>query len=152
MQVAGRLMSKGIDYSAICNNSYYAKSLTQNRMLGLALLKAKTYSNDRIIATVITKQELDEYNATSRQLEGVVQQLRDTKGVEVALFLYELSDGDFKGSTRATGEEDMVEICKEYGGGGHKKAAGFNVLTNDPWGEIDKIVARIEKQFEALGI
>lgn len=152
MQVAGRLMSKGIDYSKICNDSYYAKSLTQNRMLGLALLKAKTYSKDRIIAVVITKAELDEYGANSRQLEGIVQQLRDTKGVEVALFLYELEPGEFKGSTRATGEEDMVEICRFYGGGGHKKAAGFSVMTSDPWGEIDRIVARIEKQFEALGI
>lgn len=152
MQVAGRLMSKGIDYPTICNASYYEKTLVQNRLLGVALLNAKTYSNDRIIAAVITKEDLARYNANSRHLEGIVQQLRSTKGVEVAIFLYELEENNYKGSTRATGDVNLVEICQLYGGGGHMKAAGFNVTTSDPWAEIDNIVKVVEKQFDELGM
>ena len=73
-------------------------------------------------------------------------------GVEVAVFLYELEDGDFKGSTRATGDVDLTVITGVYGGGGHKKAAGFSVNTKDPWAVIEEIVGMIEKQFKELGI
>ncbi len=152
MQAAGFLMSTGIDYPKICTDTYYAKTMVQNRMLGKALLGCKTFSNDRIIAAVITAEDMAEYGAKSKHLEGIVQQLRDTTGVEVAVFLYELEDGDFKGSTRASGDVDLTVITGKYGGGGHKKAAGFSVATKDPWSIVNEIVDMVEKQFDELGI
>ena len=145
-------MTKGIDYPKICTDTYYAKTMVQNRMLGKALLNCKTFEDGKIIAAVITKADMEEFGAQSKHLEGIVQQLRDTTGVEVAVFLYELEDGDFKGSTRATGDVDLTVITGVYGGGGHKKAAGFSVATKDPWSVIDEIVQMIKKQFDQLGI
>ena len=106
----------------------------------------------KIIAAVITAEAMAQYGAQSKHLEGIVQQLRDTTGVEVAVFLYELEDGDFKGSTRATGDVDLTAITGVYGGGGHKKAAGFSVNTKEPWSIIAEIVDMIEEQCKQLGI
>ncbi len=152
MDAAGFLMTKGIDYPKICTDTYYAKTMVQNRMLGKALLGCKTFCDGKIIAAVITAEDMAEFGAQSKHLEGIVQQLRDTTGVEVAVFLYELADGDFKGSTRATGDVDLTVITGKFGGGGHKKAAGFSVSTKDPWNVIDEIVKMIEQQFKELGI
>ncbi|PHU40055.1 DHH family phosphoesterase [Pseudobutyrivibrio ruminis] len=152
MSAAGFLMSKGIDYPKICTDTYYAKTMIQNKMLGTALLNCKTYDDGKIIAAVITAEDMAQYGAQSKHLEGIVQQLRDTTGVEVAVFLYELEDGDFKGSTRATGDVDLTAITGVYGGGGHKKAAGFSVNTKEPWSIIAEIVDMIEEQFKQLGI
>ncbi len=152
MAAAGYLMTKGIDYPKICTDTYFAKTMIQNRMLGKALLSCKTFLDGKVIAAVITKEDMAEYGAESKHLEGIVQQLRDTTGVEVAVFLYELEDGDFKGSTRATGDVDLTVITGVYGGGGHKKAAGFSVNTNDPWSVINDIVDMVEKQLKELGI
>ena len=152
MQCAGFLMSLGIDYPKICDETYYAKTMIQNRMLGMALLNCKTFVDDKIIAAVITADDMKKYNAQSKHLEGIVQQLRDTTGVEVAIFLYELEDGDFKGSTRATGDVDLTVITGKFGGGGHKKAAGFSVATKNPWGIIDEIIELVKEQFIELGI
>lgn len=152
MAAAGYLMSKGIDYPKICTDTYYAKTMVQNRMLGTALLGCKTYSDGRIIAAVITAEDMAKFGAKSKHLEGIVQQLRDTTGVEVAIFLYELEDGDYKGSTRATGDVDLTVITGMYGGGGHKKAAGFSVATKEPWTIVEEIVSMVEKQFDELGI
>ena len=152
MDAAGFLMTKGIDYSKICTDTYYTKTMIQNRMLGKALLNCKTFEDGKIIAAVITAEDMAEYGAQSKHLEGIVQQLRDTTGVEVAVFLYELEDGDFKGSTRATGDVDLTVITGKFGGGGHKKAAGFSVETKDPWGVIAQIVEMIKVQFSELGI
>ena len=152
MAAAGFLMTKGIDYPKICTDTYYAKTMIQNKMLGIALLNCKTFDDGKIIAAVITAEDMAEYGAQSKHLEGIVQQLRDTTGVEVAVFLYELEDGDFKGSTRATGDVDLTVITGKYGGGGHKKAAGFSVNTKEPWTIIAEIVEMIEEQFKQLGI
>ena len=152
MAAAGFLMSKGIDYPKIVSDTYFAKTMVQNRMLGKALLNCKTFLDGKIIAAVITAEDMAEYGAQSKHLEGIVQQLRDTTGVEVAIFLYELDDGDFKGSTRATGDVDLTVITGKYGGGGHKKAAGFSVATKEPWKIIDQIVELVSIQFKELGI
>ncbi len=151
MDAAGYLMTMGIDYPKICTDTYYAKTMIQNRMLGLALLSCKTYLDGKVIAAVVTAEDMAKYGAQSKHLEGIVQQLRDTTGVEVAIFLYELEDGDFKGSTRATGDVDLTAITGVYGGGGHKKAAGFSVATKEPWKIIDDIVAMVETQLIQLG-
>ena len=126
--------------------------MIQNRMLGKALLGCKTYLDGKVIAAVITADDMAEFDAQSKHLEGIVQQLRDTTGVEVAVFLYELEDGDFKGSTRATGDVDLTVITGKYGGGGHKKAAGFSVNTKAPWDVIDDIVSMVETQLKELGM
>ena len=152
MAAAGFLMTKGIDYPKICTDTYFAKTMVQNRMLGKALLGCRTYLDGKVIAAVITAEDMAEFGAESKHLEGIVQQLRDTTGVEVAVFLYELADGDFKGSTRATGDVDLTVITGIYGGGGHKKAAGFSVDTDKPWDVIDNIVSMIEKQLKELGL
>ena len=146
MDAAGFLMTKGIDYPKICSD------MIQNRMLGKALLGCKTFLDGKVIAAVITAEDMAEFGAESKHLEGIVQQLRDTTGVEVAVFLYELADGDFKGSTRATGDVDLTVITGVYGGGGHKKAAGFSVDTDKPWDIIDNIVSMVEKQLKELGL
>ncbi|SES68421.1 phosphoesterase RecJ domain-containing protein [Pseudobutyrivibrio sp. C4] len=152
MAAAGFLMTKGIDYPKICTDTYFAKTMVQNRMLGKALLGCRTYLDGKVIAAVITAEDMAEFGAESKHLEGIVQQLRDTTGVEVAVFLYELTDGDFKGSTRATGDVDLTVITSVYGGGGHKKAAGFSVDTDKPWDVIDNIVSMVEKQLKELGL
>ena len=152
MAAAGFLMSTGIDYPKICTDTYFAKTMIQNRMLGKALLGCKTFLDGKVIAAVITAEDMAEFGAESKHLEGIVQQLRDTTGVEVAVFLYELADGDFKGSTRATGDVDLTVITGVYGGGGHKKAAGFSVDTNKPWDVIENIVSMVEKQLKELGL
>ncbi len=152
MAAAGFLMSKGIDYPRICTDTYFAKTMIQNRMLGKALLSCKTFEDGKIIAAVITKEDMAEFDAKSKHLEGIVQQLRDTTGVEVAIFLYELEDGDFKGSTRATGDVDLTVITGKFGGGGHKKAAGFSVETNDPWTIVKEVVDLVKLQFQELGL
>ena len=121
-------------------------------MLGKALLECQTYLDGKVIASVITAKDMAEYGAESKHLEGIVQQLRDTTGVEVAVFLYELADGDFKGSTRATGDVDLTVITGKYGGGGHKKAAGFSVATNKPWDVVEDVVSMVEKQLKELGM
>jgi phosphoesterase RecJ-like protein len=81
---------------------------------------------------------MEQYNVLPKHLEGIVNQLRVTKGVRVALFLYENEDGTWKGSLRVNGEFNVAEVAQCFGGGGHVKAAGFTIE-----GPVDTAMERV---------
>ena len=70
-------------------------------------------------------------HALPKHLEGIVAQLRSTKGVDVAILIYENADGTYKVSMRTNGAVDVAAICEKHGGGGHVRAAGAT-MTGDP--------------------
>ena len=144
MNVAGKLMDKGIDYSRIIDETYYQKLYKQNLILGKALMKSKLYLDDKVILSYISKEEMDEYDVLPRHLEGIVQQLRNTKEAEVAVFMYQTDDKGYKVSTRATGDVNLALLAQKFGGGGHAKAAGFSVYEN-PETSIPKILEELKK-------
>ena len=127
MNVAGRLMEMGIDYPKIVDDTFYTKTFNQNQILGLALLKSELPLDGKVIVSVITQEEMKKYDVLPKHLDGIVNQLRVTKGVEVALFLYETEDKEFKGSLRVNGNVNVAKVASHFGGGGHIKAAGFSV-------------------------
>ena len=144
MNIAGQLMEMGIDYPKIVDETFYTKTFNQNKILGQALLNSKLYLDGKVIASVISHQEMQDFDVLPKHLDGIVNQLRITKDVKVALFLYENEDGTFKGSLRVNGEFDVAKIAAVFGGGGHVKAAGFSI--EGPAEEaISRVVAEIEK-------
>lgn len=124
MLIAGTLMEKGIAYSEIVDATFYTKSFEQNRILGKALKDAFLVCDGKMIVSILTAADLDEYHVTTRHLEGIVNQMRVTKGVLVSLFIYETPDGLNKASLRCNGNIDVNAMVVPYGGGGHVKAAG----------------------------
>lgn len=147
MELAGKFIDTGIDYPYIVEHTFYEKTYNQNRILAAAILKAKLYDKNRIIASILTAQDMNEYGVKPIDLEGIVAQLRVTRGTDVAIFMYEKEDGTFKVSTRASGDINLATIAVEFGGGGHQKAAGFNV-EGDPQMALEKIIKRVQRARE----
>lgn len=124
MEIAGQLIEKGVNNSKIIDESFYAKSFLQNRLLGHCLLNSQFLVEEKVIFSFITKETLVQFGGTAGDLDGVIDQLRITKGVEVAIFLYEIEENKWKVSMRSNDFVNVSEIAKFYGGGGHIKAAG----------------------------
>jgi phosphoesterase RecJ-like protein len=60
--------------------------------------------------------------------EGLIDHLRAIRGVIVAAFFEELSDGKVRVSMRSKSDAvDVCAICQKFGGGGHTLAAGARV-------------------------
>ena len=140
MEAAGVLMDLGINYSRIIAETFFTKTYNQNRIMGLALLKSRLHLDGTCISSVITAAEMKEYDVLPRHLEGIVSQLRSTKDVETAIFLYETGDGSFKVSARSAEYVDVSRIAVAHGGGGHKRAAGFSVQGDS--GELVEMIVR----------
>lgn len=141
MNIAGILMEKGIDYSKIIDDTFYTKTYNQNRIMGLALVNSKLYLDGRCIVATITQAQMAEYDVLPKHLDGIVSQLRVTKDVKVAVFIYENEDGSYKASFRVNGDFDAASLAMKFGGGGHVKAAGCTMQ-----GKLDDIVTELVKE------
>lgn len=145
MEIAGFLMERGIDYSKIVDETFYTKTFEQNQILGQALLKSQLFLDGKVIASVITNQEMEQFHVLPKHLDGIVNQLRVTKDVEIAVFLYQTGSNSFKVSTRCNSDFDLAELAVVFQGGGHKKAAGFT-MEGTPDEILGKILAEIQKR------
>ncbi len=145
MEAAGVLMGMGIDFPKIVDQTFFTKTYEQNRIMGLALVKSKLHLDGKCISSIITAEEMREYNVLPKHLDGIVSQLRVTKDVEAAVFLYQTDEENYKVSTRSASYVDVAKIAAKYGGGGHVRAAGFSVA-GDPEKRLNEIIEDIREQ------
>ena len=139
------LLETGIDASRIVDETFYQKSYVQNQILGQTLQESVLHLDGKVISGVVTRKDMEHYGVTPKALDGIVSQLRYTRGVEVAVFLYELENGSHKVSMRSNGKVNVSAIAGELGGGGHVKAAGCEVL-GESHEVLEKLLGLIEKQ------
>ena len=149
MEIAASLMRKGINGSEIIDKTYYEKTYIQNQILGRALLESMLIMDKQCIVSVIRQRPMEFFQAEPSDLEGIVSQLRQTKGVEVAIFLHEMQPQLFKVSLRSKGKVDVSEIAKYFGGGGHVRAAGVT-MKGSSHDVINNITGRIALQMKRM--
>ena len=147
MEIAADLMRKGIDGSEIIDKTYYEKTYVQNQILGRALLESMLILDKRCIVSVVRQKEMKFFQAVPADLEGIVSQLRQTKGVEVAMFLHETAPQQFKVSLRSKGKVDVSRIAGYFGGGGHVRAAGVT-MKGSSYDVINNITGQIVLQLD----
>ena len=143
MRIAADLMEKGIDYTTIVDESFYEKSYLQNQILGRTLLESILILDGKCIFSYVNRKTMNFYEVTKKDLDGIIEQLRQTRGVEVAIFLYEVETQKYKVSLRSKNKVDVSKIASLFGGGGHIRAAG---CTMD--GTVHDIVNNISMHIE----
>ena len=147
MMVGGWLMDTGIAFSKICDDTFFTKDYHQNQILGRALTESILMLDGKVIFTVVHKKDMDFYQVKPQDLDGIVQQLRVTQGVEVALFLYESGVRQYKVSMRSNGKVDVAKVAVFFQGGGHKMAAGCTI-NGGVHDVVNNIVAKIDEQLK----
>lgn len=144
MELAGRMLSYGIDFSRIIDESFYRKTYVQNQILGRALMESILFLHGTCIFSAIRMKDMEFYNVTSADLDGIVDQLRVTEGVECALFLHEVENHVYKVSMRSNQYVDVSKVAAFFGGGGHVRAAGCTMS-----GSMYDVVNNLSKHIEA---
>ena len=145
MEVAGKMMEKGINFGRIIDESFYRKTYLQNQIMGRAVLESVTFLDGRCIFSVVRKKDMDFYGVESSDLDGIVDQLRVTEGVECAIFLYETENHMYKVSMRSNNFVDVSKVASYFGGGGHIRAAGCT-MSGSVHDVINNLSQHIEKQ------
>jgi len=147
LQVAAKLITFGFNFPEIIESTFYEKTFVQNQILGRALLESILFMDGKCIVAVVSKKMMDFYGVNGKDLDGIINQMRNTKGVECAIFLYELETLTYKVSMRSGGVVDVAKIAQFFGGGGHVRAAGCT-MTGTPHDVINNLSAQIELQLK----
>ena len=124
LRAAAELISYGLDFSKLIEETFYEKTYVQNQILGRALLESILFMDGKCVVSMLDKKTMNFYRAQPHDLEGIVSQLRNTKGVECAIFMYQTDVMEYKVSLRSSGGVNVARVAEFFGGGGHARAAG----------------------------
>ncbi|MCM1244928.1 MAG: bifunctional oligoribonuclease/PAP phosphatase NrnA [Roseburia sp.] len=147
METAGKLMQKGIPFGQIIDESFYQKTYRQLQIMGRCLLESVRVMDGKCLFSVVSKRVMEFYGAKPSDLDGVIDQLRTTEGVEVAILLTEKETVEYKVSMRSNQIVDVSRIASFFGGGGHIRAAGCTVK-GSAFDVINNITEHIERQLK----
>lgn len=147
LKTASELIAYGFDFTGLIDRTFYEKTYIQQQILGRALLESILFMNGRCVVSMIDKKTMAFYNAQPHDLDGIASQLRKTKGVECAVFMYQTDNMEYKVSLRSGELVDVAQIAAFFGGGGHIRAAGVT-MQGTFYDIINNLSAQIAKQLE----
>lgn len=144
---ASELITYDFDFPRIIEETFYQKTYLQNQIMGRALLESIRFMDGRCIVACVDRKTMDFYGAVPADLDGIVNQLRNIKDVDCAVFMYELGPLEYKVSMRSNEKVNVSQVASFFGGGGHVRAAGctMNGTFHDC---INNLSLHIEKQLE----
>ena len=126
MEIAGALIDKGFDFTKIIDDTYFKKNFNATRLLGLVLTNAKLIFDGKCCYGLLDYDTWTGYIDDKKKMDGIIDNLRNIDGVEIALFMYETAKDEHKVSLRSI-NADVSAIATALGGGGHMRAAGATV-------------------------
>lgn len=153
LEIAAKLMGFGFDFSKIIEESFYQKTYLQNQLLGRALTESICFMDGRCIFSCIDRKMMDFYQVKQGDLDGIVNQLRNTKGTDCAIFLYENGcpgEMEYKVSLRSNESVDVSVVASHFGGGGHARAAGCT-MKGSVHDIMEQLSCRIAMQLKETG-
>ena len=140
-EAAAGLVALDIDPAGIHNRINNNFSIDRMKFYGFALShRLHIHPQERVAFFALSKEDLESHNVNVDDLEGLVNYTLMMKEIDTGALLREDEDGKVKVSLRTKGEKPMHLIAKQHGGGGHPKAAGFNLHCS-----LREAVATVEK-------
>ncbi|MBA2296085.1 MAG: DHH family phosphoesterase [Actinobacteria bacterium] len=138
LRLAAELVEAGADPSKVFVEVYESTPLPRLKLLARALERAVTLVEGRIVVSELVRDDFEDTGAAEPSSEGIIDYLRAADGAELVALVRELPNGAAtarKGSLRSRpGGVDVSAIARAFGGGGHRRAAGFS--TDLPMAEI----------------
>lgn len=139
-RITADLIEWGVDLDRISRLLFKEYSLEWVRLLGKAINSLKIYHDGNVAIMHITQEMFKSSGATVEHTTGIIQYAKDISGVELAIVLREESPHTTKVSLRSQSQIDVSALAMQFGGGGHKRAAGctFNLPLIQAQGHLMK--------------
>ena len=136
----------GVDPVMVARNVYDSNNMGRLKLFGAVLGAMQIADSGRIAIVYVDHEMARAAGSTYEDTEGLVNLPLTVKEIEAVLFFKQEKGDEYRVSLRSKGEIDIGVIAKEYGGGGHKNAAGCTIT--GPIEELQK--ALIEKLESAI--
>jgi bifunctional oligoribonuclease and PAP phosphatase NrnA len=138
LAVAAELMRLGIDPEVVYRRLFATAPRRRLELLRAALESMRADDSGRIGWMVVPHRVSAALGVEGEDFDGLIEHVRSVEGTEVALLFRETGPGETKVSLRSNGAADVNRVAREFGGGGHVKAAGATI--SEP---VEAVVERV---------
>ena len=148
LRLAAELVEDGANVGKVFVEVYESTPFPKLKLLARALEHATELAGGRIVVSELRREDFEAAGAEEPYSEGIIDHLRSVDGAELVALVRELPEGAAsrrKGSLRSHPDGvDVSAIARTFGGGGHRRAAGFSTDL-----AMDEITRRIVAAFTA---
>jgi len=149
LEVAARLVDHGVQPHLIYQELYERSSLARLKLHSVVLGRVGLACAGKLAHTLVTRQDFIDTGALPTDTEELVNQCLTIEGTEAAFILVEQQDGRAKGSLRSRARVNVAAIAEQFGGGGHRQAAGV-MLPGPILSARETLIQAIEKQIQQV--
>jgi phosphoesterase RecJ-like protein len=124
LAIAAQLLACGVDPEDMYTRIYASAPAGRVRLMADVLGTLQVDEAVGLSWLSMGPDALEKHTVRAEDLDGIVEHARSIAGTRMALFFRDLGHGKVKVSFRSTGSTDVNAFAKQFGGGGHAKAAG----------------------------
>jgi len=151
-EICKEALEAGVDPVAVARNVYDSNNMGRLKLFGAVLSAMQIDPSGRVAIVYLDHEMARAAGGTYEDTEGLINLPLTVKEILAIVFFKQIEGDEYRVSMRSKGTIDIGGIAKEFGGGGHRNAAGCTVT-----GAIDalkkmfieKIEAKIEASIEA---
>lgn len=141
--VCGELLKSGFDFNHVNVQLFQNKELEKIRLLNEVFNTLSLSFDNRLALVVLSKEMIEKLALSEYDTDGIVEFVRDIKGIEVVVFIRYIGNGEHKISMRSKYDIDVSAIANHFDGGGHTKAAGFKSTLS-----LDEIIEQLNSVYK----
>ena len=123
-EVIADLVRAGASPSVVYNDLYEQQSAGKIRLIGRTLAKVELHLDGKLAFTSILLDDFARTGAIPSDSEDIVNKTLAIGGTQMAVIVVEQQSGGFKISFRSRCAVDCSKVAAQFGGGGHRQAAG----------------------------
>jgi len=132
--ICRQLLEAGVDPVGIARSVYDSNNMGRLKLFGAVLSAMQIDQSGRIAIVYLDHDMARAAGGTYEDTEGLINLPLTVKEIQSVVFFKQTEGDDYRVSMRSKGEIDIGAVAKEFGGGGHKNAAGCSVS-----GPIDQL-------------
>jgi phosphoesterase RecJ-like protein len=125
-RIIADLIERGADPVETYRRIYEQGTANRLQLLGHVLTTLQLAHRGKVASMVVTREMFSRTETTEEDIETFINYAMTIGGVQVGLLFTELPDG-VKISFRSRGEIPVNKLAQEFGGNGHKNAAGARI-------------------------
>jgi len=125
--ICRQALEAGIDPVMIARNVYDSNNMGRLKLFGAVLSGMQIDAAGRIAIIYLDHEIAREAGGTYEDTEGVVNLPLTVKDIQAVVFFKQVEGDEYRVSMRSKGDIDIGSVAKDFGGGGHRNAAGCSV-------------------------
>jgi bifunctional oligoribonuclease and PAP phosphatase NrnA len=149
--ICRQALEAGVDPVLVARNVYDSNNMGRLKLFGAVLSAMQIDPTARIAIVYLDHEMARAAGGTYEDTEGLINLPLTVKEIQAVVFFKQSEGDEYRVSMRSKGDIDIGAVANEFGGGGHKNAAGCTVT-----GPIDSLqktfIEKIERAIESSAL